>query len=655
MTANMSFVTATSAANSRSKQADKPFELNVGGCVRPFPREVLLRDGLKDTRLAVLLHRFDEWLLKDTDGATFIDADPFYFIWLARKLRYLITNHIDVAEIHAGCSAFAFYHERFMAKTALTIEAHEGDEDSEAFHSFMEAIGGFIKSSAGGQGGCEVLSVCVNGTTEATTDATLDDHRTFNDRFTKYAAPVTQVPTTTFDKVVDFVRRRRLSPDAVPPLPITDDWPQLLRTLEMYDLMELVYLSMIGKSHSHIRCLFRDFMHGGSHHEALFKQVGGADGGLLFVIQPECETSEDRPHAFACHIDGPLIAPTDPTAEVFTGRVITFYSITGAFSEDDGIVKIAVPHDRQYMTITGAEGVVKCERGGGGYVAIGGGRLWLGWGQDGRPIDDIRSCRQWVNKDDLPTGKTYVGSFTDDGDATLAGSQTFTAQRLEVYQVWTTRAADPILSGAQLQELINMTGNTTATGRPLYKGERDGWMYPTMVAKVGTASNLLLVIKDVANHVIACHINGTLKQPADAAGVQTTRCPVALYSVSGAFAEDGGIVEITVPHIHRRVEVAGTQGAIKAANGINVGNVCIGHGRLWLGFGGQDGRPAGDLRCCYQYVRRAELPAGKTYVDVGSFTDDRWATLAAARLLTCADMEVYALQQASGGKSTGSG
>ncbi|CEM05673.1 unnamed protein product [Vitrella brassicaformis CCMP3155] len=653
---------AKEAPDSSSTQTDKPWRINVGGFTMEFPREVLLRDGLKDTRLAMLFHRFAESLLKDTDGIPFIDANPHYFIWLDVKLGFLKAGWIDDITLSDDCPAKAFYHDLCFAKTTLSMTPQD-DQGSEAFQNFMAVMGRFIKSSAArGTGGYEVLSAVVHGTTVSTTDATLDDHSTFGRRFTKFAAPVTDesVPTTTFEKVVDFVRRRRLAPDAVLALPIADDWPQLLSAFEMYDLMECVYLTMIGKPHSTIRSLFRDSVHGESH-EPLLDRVAGGEGGRLFVIEPECK--EGHRHIFACLIDGPLIAPSDPTAEVLTRRLTTFYSISGAFKDQEGIVSITVPHNQQRVDVAGTQGVVKATNGvggsvcigssrlwlgSGGNVAIGHGRLWLGHGgkEDGRPAGDLRRCCQWVERDDLPAGKTYRGSYTN-GRATLAGSHSFTAQRLEVYEVLTTRPAEPVLSAAQLQELINMTGNANATPKLLYKGACDGWMYPAMLAKVGTATNLLLVLKDTGDHVIASHINGQLKQPADPTRVQKTKWPVALYSVCGAFSEADGITRIAVPDDEQYVNVAGPQGAVKG-DGANVSdaNVSIGGGRLWLGWGWPDCRPAGDLRRCYQWLKRDELPAGATYR--GSYdTIDGWATLAAAPTFTCVDMEVYTLQQAS--------
>ncbi|CEM30323.1 unnamed protein product, partial [Vitrella brassicaformis CCMP3155] len=139
------------------KMSGRPMLLNAGGFVMAFPRDVLLREGLRDTCLAVLLNRFDSWMITDDNRIHFIDADPFYFIWLAEKPHCLSCSRIDVSEIIEGCPALAFYHNRFFAKTAVTIEPQHGDHDSEAFRGFMAVMGPFISSSvAGGTGGSEV-------------------------------------------------------------------------------------------------------------------------------------------------------------------------------------------------------------------------------------------------------------------------------------------------------------------------------------------------------------------------------------------------------------------------------------------------------------------------------------------------------------------
>ncbi|CEM23424.1 unnamed protein product, partial [Vitrella brassicaformis CCMP3155] len=124
-------VTAKEAARSSSTQADKPWRINVGGFTMEFPREVLLQDGLKDTRLAVLFHRFGESLLEDTDGIPFVDADPHYFIWLDVKLGFLKAGWIDDITLFDDCPVKTFYHDLCFAKTTLSITP-QNDQGSEA-------------------------------------------------------------------------------------------------------------------------------------------------------------------------------------------------------------------------------------------------------------------------------------------------------------------------------------------------------------------------------------------------------------------------------------------------------------------------------------------------------------------------------------------
>ncbi|CEL95896.1 unnamed protein product [Vitrella brassicaformis CCMP3155] len=404
--------------------------LDIGGTVMTFPRDSLLHDELKGTCLAVLLHRFGDWLLTHGNGTPFVDADPDYFKWLSVKLRYLRDNRIDVKEICEGCPpAFAFYHNRFLAKTDLTIEPQTGDHKSAAFDGFMAAMGAFIDSSvAGGTGGSEVLSVFVEGRSVATADATLDDFDTLKKRFTEYRGPVVHVSADHFYKIVDYIRRIRIAPDAARPLPTSSSFDELLYACEMYGLMEQVYLSMIGKSHSHIKCILRN-SYDDCEFETLVQRADGLQGGLLFVIECEHKT---RRHRFACHIDGPLIAPSDPKAELRTTCPVTFYSISGAFEGGDGIVQIAVPSNKQWVNVAGTEGAVKNDKGEPtGKVCIANGRLWLGHGKDG-PAGDLRRCQQWLERGELPDGKTYRGDFHD-GDATLAATVSFTCADMEIY------------------------------------------------------------------------------------------------------------------------------------------------------------------------------------------------------------------------------
>ncbi|CEM02290.1 unnamed protein product [Vitrella brassicaformis CCMP3155] len=214
---------------------------------------------------------------------------------------------------------------------------------------------------------------------------------------------------------------------------------------------------------------------------------------------------------------------------------------------------------------------------------------------------------------------TRTGSTGGGRQATLAASHYFTAQRLKVYQVWSTLPADPILPADDLQALIDTTRDIGMTAQLLYKGERDGWAHETMVAKVGEAADLLLVAKD------------------------TARCPVTFYSISGPF-EEQGIAKITVPHEDQWVLVAGAEGAVVGDKGW-AGKLCIAGGRVWLGYG-KEGRPAGDLRSCCQWLWRDELPDDKTYV--GKVNEDGWATLAADHVFTCVGLEIYTPQEPDG-------
>ncbi|CEM09919.1 unnamed protein product [Vitrella brassicaformis CCMP3155] len=178
-------------------------QINVGGFAMTFPSGVLLRKGLRGTCVAVLLHRFDEWMLQDADGTLFIDAYPLYFSWLGEKLCRLKHGWVDEIKIFDAVQPIPFYHGIFFAESPIAIDKPTEDSESQsAFNSFIAMMGMFIKSSAvrGGRGGAEVLSVTVDGRTVATTDATLADFDTLNDRFTKYGrTPIVDVSAHHFD------------------------------------------------------------------------------------------------------------------------------------------------------------------------------------------------------------------------------------------------------------------------------------------------------------------------------------------------------------------------------------------------------------------------------------------------------------------------
>ncbi|CEM31512.1 unnamed protein product [Vitrella brassicaformis CCMP3155] len=648
------------ASSTRSSQATggtmsgSVTQINVGGYVMAFPSGVLLREGLRGTCVAVLLHRFDEWMHKDADGTIFIDADPIYFIWLCEKLCRLKHGWVDEIEMFDAVQPIPFYHDMFFAESPIAIDKPTEDSESpSAFRSFIAMMGVFIKSSIkGGRGGAEVLSVTVDGRTVATTDATLTKFDTLNDRFTKYGrTPIVDVSAHHFDLIVGFARRCRLSPDgAVVPPPTCADQDELVRVSEMYGVLEAMYpnilandvlqtlLEMLGKKEPKRLCLFKSSLQGSSYASMAQRVVGRR--GLLFVIK--C----DDTNTIAAFADTKLQLPADPTSQLCFCCPVSLFSVCGAFGE--GITKIDVPQDHQQcVRVAGTQGAVTTKDGvPWGKVCIAGGRLWLGSGVDG-PTDDLLRCHQWVEKKKLPANRKSVGKKIDSEYASLCGAETHdvAVQRVEVFQVWSAVPADPIVSDNDLRALVDATGMTDATPKLLYKGERDGWGPEAMFNNVGDATDLLLLLKDLGGPIIAAHIEGGLTPPPDPTGVAMVRCPVSLFSVCGAFEGDG-ITKIDLPNGEQPVWVAGTQGAVKNVMCEPVGKVCIGDmihkapGRLWLGF------ESADLRRCAQWLLKDRLPADKKYI--GTIDNEGLASLASSFNFTLADMEIYTLQPSAG-------
>ncbi|CEM39579.1 unnamed protein product [Vitrella brassicaformis CCMP3155] len=633
-------------------------QINVGGYVMAFPSGVLLREGLRGTCVAVLLHRFDEWMHKDADGTIFIDADPLCFIWLCEKLTRLKHGWVDEIEVFDAVQPIPFYHDIFFAESPIAIDKPTEDSESQsAFRSFMAMMGVFIKSSMkGARGGAEVLSVTVDGRTVATTDATLTKFDTLNDRFTKYGrTPIVDVSAHHFDSIVDFARRCRLSPDgAVVPPPTCADQDELVRVSEMYGVLEAMYpnilandvmqtlLIMIGKKQPKMTCLFKSSLHGSSYTSLAQRVVGRR--GLLFVIK--C----DDTNTIAVFADTKLHLPADYTSQPCFWCPVSLFSVCGAFGE--GITKIDLPQGEQSVAVAGTQGAVTDQNGvPHGKVAIANGRLWLGRGEHGGPTDDLLKCCQGVEKKELPANRKFVGKTINSEEVSLCGVETLcsTAQRVEVFQVWSAVPADPIPFADGIRALVDATGMTDATPKLLYKGERDGWEQEAMFKNVGDATDLLLLLKDLGGPIIAAHIEGGLSPPPNPTAVATTPCAVSLFSVHGAFEGDG-ITKIDVPQDTQGVRVAGTQGAVKDKSGKARGMVCIGDmihkapGRLWMGIGYHGS--AGDLRSCQQWVMKEELPADKKYI--GTITNDGDAILGSSLNFTAADMEIYTLQPSAG-------
>ncbi|CEM08921.1 unnamed protein product [Vitrella brassicaformis CCMP3155] len=124
---------------------------------------------------------------------------------------------------------------------------------------------------------------------------------------------------------------------------------------------------------------------------------------------------------------------------------------------------------------------------------------------------------------------------------------------------------------------------------------------------------------------------------AEATALATTRCAVSLFSVCGAFEEDG-IIKIEVPEDNQDVTVAGTKGAVMNRDGEPCGKVCIANGRLWPGIG--------------YHGHRDELPADKKYIGTITNTGNPsagWQWRTSVRVVCRDAVQTTPLRLCSGG------
>ncbi|CEM16789.1 unnamed protein product [Vitrella brassicaformis CCMP3155] len=173
----------------------------------------------------------------------------------------------------------------------------------------------------------------------------------------------------------------------------------------------------------------------------------------------------------------------------------------------------------------------------------------------------------------------------------------------------------------EMAELLNMTGKTS----PM-PGSRDMYAFPKMLECVAGKSGLLFALQDGHTHRFGCFIDGPIQTngPYDV--------PVFFFSLSGAYETP---TKIEIPERDQWVEVAGTHGVVEDYDGESRADMCIGYGRLWLGFARRPG-PAADLSRCHQWIGRDELSegyAGERY--------DGDGTLAQSGDFACDEMEIW--------------
>ncbi|CEL95968.1 unnamed protein product [Vitrella brassicaformis CCMP3155] len=258
---------------------------------------------------------------------------------------------------------------------------------------------------------------------------------------------VRQTPTKCFVTTVEFSRRIAIMPASQmirPPLLEEGGERHFIEDIEMYGLRYQPYcnlpaadghdfiaksaeewgkvIDMTGKHSPTVTLIYKSSRDTFAY-PSFLNQVTGRSG-LLFALR------DGDTHRFGCFVDGPLDPPKDPTQTNDYKVPVFFFSLSGAY---DAPTKIELSEDRQTVGVAGTQGVVKDSKGEScGNVAIGRGYLWLGFDQPG-PAADLSSCQQWIKRDDLSEG--YKGTTNQQDQGTLAQSQNFTCDEMEIWQV----------------------------------------------------------------------------------------------------------------------------------------------------------------------------------------------------------------------------
>ncbi|CEL94354.1 unnamed protein product [Vitrella brassicaformis CCMP3155] len=347
-------------------------------------------------------------------------------------------------------------------------------------------------------------------------------------------------------------------------------------------------LDLMGSDNgTDLNSLYRSSVNGTTYGD-LLDSVGDAEP-LVFVFR------KDK-YVFGAFINCGLKLPDDPTDSHKYWCDLWHFSLAGHFAQP---TKIEFDEDDQWVWVAGREGRVW-----GANVEIGGPlseSLRLGIDEDSdQPAADIRSCRQ--RKWHVPEG--YVGVSSEPGSAVLGGSENFHADEIEVLRVGGQPVSPPegtSLSASQYKALLDLMGSNNGTElnvTSLYRSSVNGTTYDDLLDSVGDAEPLVFVIRK-DKYVFGAFINCGLKLPDDPTGRHWYDCDLWHFSLAGHFDTP------TKLRREQNVRVAGREGSAWGAN-VKIG------GALYLGDDENSGRPAADIRSCYQYTHSDDVPEGYT-------------------------------------------
>ncbi|CEL95995.1 unnamed protein product [Vitrella brassicaformis CCMP3155] len=383
-------------------------------------------------------------------------------------------------------------HMATVKSSTASLDASVGrlGEVQRGLANFHKTVKPLLATEEGGQGGGvdEIRSVRVLDKTVSTTAATLARVGRDKRLYTTFhsGSSVSCIRPNHLMKVIDFARRRRCAPPgSIVKSPTASNCRQIQGDTEMYGLKYEPFFSgvagggfvietddemaellkMTGKTSPMPSLVYK-----GSRDTYAFPKMlecVAGKSGLLFALR------DGDAHRFGCFIDSPLDPPKDPTKANIYKAPVFFYALSGAYETP---TKIELPERRQSVGVAGTQGVVKAHNM--DYrakVAMGGiacGHLWLGWGQPG-PAADLSRCHQGINKECLSEG--YRGRRDSTGNGTLAKSETFTCDEMEIWQVDFHRLTIPNVedtTGAAGSGCVEVIAQSRAEAQPLSQSSK---------------------------------------------------------------------------------------------------------------------------------------------------------------------------------------
>ncbi|CEM20256.1 unnamed protein product [Vitrella brassicaformis CCMP3155] len=176
-------------------------------------------------------------------------------------------------------------------------------------------------------------------------------------------------------------------------------------------------------------------------------------------------------------------------------------------------------------------------------------------------------------------------------------------QQVNLRRVQVSPPGNTSLSAAEHEGLLDLMGNDNGTKlNSVYRTSVHGTTYDDLLDSVGDAEPLVFVIRK-DQYVFGAFINCGLELPDDPTDYNGYDCDLWHFSLAGHFPEP---TKIEISRVSQRVRVAGREGTLLLDAKVMIGRY------LLLGVDEDSGRPAADIRSCYQFTWQRNLPAGYT-------------------------------------------